>query len=168
MSLLNAFSREQTTPPSTHRALCTQPVTSRLFYVDILERHPFTTQTFVPLWASPNAQYIVVVAPACPTDDRCGPPQIEGLRAFFVTQSQGVTYAPGTWHAPMIVTPSSGDSAESARIDFVVTQFMDGTERDCEEVFVRECDPRGVLITVPWKAKASVACDEGLCHDQNL
>ncbi|KAK4095905.1 ureidoglycolate hydrolase [Parathielavia hyrcaniae] len=33
------------------------------FPVTILERHPFTTQTFIPLTANPDARYLVIVAP---------------------------------------------------------------------------------------------------------
>lgn len=56
------------------------------------------------------------------------PPDLGGLRAFVVTPDQAVTYAAGTWHAPMVVLGKQ-------RIDFVVTQFMNGIdEEDCELV----------------------------------
>ncbi|KAK3305389.1 ureidoglycolate hydrolase [Chaetomium strumarium] len=37
--------------------------------VSILERHPFTTQTFIPLPANPAAHYLVIVAPTLPSSD---------------------------------------------------------------------------------------------------
>ncbi|KAI9872799.1 MAG: Ureidoglycolate lyase, partial [Pleopsidium flavum] len=40
------------------------------FDVEILERHPFTTQTFIPLGLSaedPTSRYLVIVAPTLPT-----------------------------------------------------------------------------------------------------
>lgn len=40
----------------------------------------------------------------------------------------GVTYGVGTWHAPMVVVGAG-------RIDFVVSQWMNGKmEDDCQEV----------------------------------
>jgi ureidoglycolate lyase len=42
---------------------------AQLFDVKILERHPFTTQTFIPLGLSPNdasVRYLVIVAPTLP------------------------------------------------------------------------------------------------------
>lgn len=44
-----------------------------------------------------------------------------------------MTYGVGTWHAPMIVLGKR-------RVDFVVTQFVNGTEDDCEEVAVEGVD----------------------------
>jgi Ureidoglycolate hydrolase len=38
------------------------------FHVSILERHPYTTQTFTPLTADPSARYLVIVAPTLPPD----------------------------------------------------------------------------------------------------
>lgn len=41
-------------------------------------------------------------------------------------------YGAGTWHAPMVIV---GDS----RVDFVVSQWMSGKEReDCQEVEIEE------------------------------
>jgi len=45
---------------------------------------------------------------------------------------QAVTYAPGTWHAPMVVVGRQ-------RVDFVVTQFVNGVPQDdCQEVLLGE------------------------------
>lgn len=43
-----------------------------------------------------------------------------------------MTYAAGTWHAPMAVLGAN-------RVDFVVTQFVSGiSDEDCQEVLVGE------------------------------
>ncbi|KAI2469442.1 putative ureidoglycolate hydrolase [Annulohypoxylon bovei var. microspora] len=115
-----------------------------LFEVKILERHPFTTQTFVPLGASAKTRYLVIVAPSqapdsadkdfpVPAGDELpgrGLPDLKGLRAFVATGAQAVTYGAGTWHAPMAALGASGSA-----IDFVVVQFAsDEPIEDCQEV----------------------------------
>ena len=57
----------------------------------LLERHPYSPQTFIPL---DNTPYLVVVAP----DDAQGEPDLERLRAFVASGSQGVCYRTGVWH----------------------------------------------------------------------
>ena len=116
-----------------------------LFDVRVLERHPFTTQTFVPLAADAAAtRYLVVVAPdAAPRGGRAAAaaagdghvpheplPDVGRLRAFVATGRQAVTYAAGTWHAPMVALGRVGTA-----VDFVVVQFANGVgAEDCEEV----------------------------------
>lgn len=111
---------------------------SRLFPIRVLERHPFTTQTFIPMGLGASdllTRYLVVVAPTLPpTEDfpDRGPPDVENIRAFWAHGGQAVTYGPGTWHAPMVVVGAS-------RVDFVVLQFSNSVpEEDCQEVEVEE------------------------------
>jgi ureidoglycolate lyase len=59
----------------------------------MLERHPLGSQAFMPL--SPLS-YLVVVAPAADT------PDITQLRCFEAAPGQGVNYARGTWHHPLM------------------------------------------------------------------
>lgn len=118
----------------------------------ILERHPFTTQTFCPLGlATENTEtyFLVIVAPSLssPIQAEEGrslverPPDLSKLRAFVAHGGQAVTYAPGTWHAPMVVLGKS-------RVDFVVTQFVNGVPQDdCQEVRVGD----GVNVLVGEK-----------------
>ncbi|KAI5856981.1 putative ureidoglycolate hydrolase [Tricharina praecox] len=104
------------------------------FAVRILERHPCTTQTFIPLAFSdaassdtPEAEaaaYVVIVAPTAAD----GWPVLEGVRAFRAERGQAVTYSAGTWHAPMVVL--------GGRVDFVVVVAENGTAVDCEEVLI--------------------------------
>lgn len=126
------------------RAL-TQVGQSYVFKVCILERHPFTTQTFIPMGlaaANPCTKYLVIVAPTLgPTKafpDQ-GLPDLENLRAFIAHGGQAVTYAPGTWHAPMVVVGNKS-------VDFVVVQYCSGVPaEDCEENEL-EGENLGVII----------------------
>jgi ureidoglycolate lyase len=114
-----------------------------LFDIKILERHPFTTQTFIPLGLGaedPDTEFLVVVAPSLDssvesTDGRHTvdrPPDLKNLKAFLCRGNQAVTYAAGTWHAPMVVLGKR-------RVDFMVMQFVNGVaEDDCQEVEMTE------------------------------
>ena len=113
------------------------------FKVEVLERHPYTTQTFTPLRSSAS-QYLVIVAPSLPPSSQDeslptptgdglpgrGLPDLKGLRAFVAENNQAVTYGAGTWHAPMVVLGQQGTA-----LDFVVFQFASGEAiEDCQLV----------------------------------
>lgn len=140
---------------------------SGLFPVEILERHPFTTQTFVPLGASPAEQnktrYLVIVAPSLPPSwqDRLLPvpvssssgadgvlpgrglPDLLHIRAFIATGAQAVTYGAGTWHAPMVAIGKEP-------LAFVVIQFANGIAiEDCQEAVFPPTDGNGIRVAVP-------------------
>lgn len=69
-------------------------VATRLPYVvNMVERHPLGSQAFIPL--SP-CKMIVVVAPAAESVDE------DELLAFVSNGQQGINYAPGTWHMPLL------------------------------------------------------------------
>lgn len=59
--------------------------------ISILERHPHSPQTFLPLRGEPS---LVVVCRSTPT----GAPDIETAEAFLASPWQGVSYNPGVWH----------------------------------------------------------------------
>ncbi|KAI1425704.1 ureidoglycolate hydrolase [Xylaria sp. FL1777] len=114
----------------------------------VLERHPFTSQTFVPLTADTAKRYLVIVAPTLePTGDDAslpvpdgvglpgrGLPDVRRLRAFVATGEQAVTYGAGTWHAPMVAL-----GPPDSTIDFVVVQFAnDVPVEDCQEVALED------------------------------
>jgi ureidoglycolate lyase len=114
------------------------------FKVEILERHPYTTQTFAPLGLSATdagTMFLVIVAPSLPGSITAtfadgsskvvtNPPDLSRLRAFVARGDQAVTYGPGMWHAPMAVLGQK-------RVDFLVTQFVNGVaEDDCQEVLL--------------------------------
>jgi ureidoglycolate hydrolase len=71
----------------------------RVMKIKMLERHRFSTQSFVPMGA--NIKYLVVV-----TGNKSGSddtPDLDKLHGFVAGDKQGVCYAPGVWHAPMAV-----------------------------------------------------------------
>lgn len=91
-----------------------QPRPAGPFTVALLEKHPASTQLFVPM----NAQrYLALVALG---GDR---PDLATLAAFVASGTQGVSYRPGVWHHPMI--------ALDAEIDFACFVWEDGSETDC-------------------------------------
>lgn len=153
----------------------------RFFDIRILERHPYTSQTFIPLSTSSRSRdergsstetsvqstkrtdyetlYMVVVAPTLTgqavtarVETQDGhiklitihdPPDLSNIKAFFAKPGQAVTYAAGTWHAPMVVLGKE-------RVDFVVTQFMNGIEEeDCQLLSFNE----------------GIAVDLGICEE---
>ncbi|RPB21662.1 ureidoglycolate hydrolase [Terfezia boudieri ATCC MYA-4762] len=116
-------------------AVAADDVSSGIFKVKILERHPYTTQSFIPLGLpaptreSPSpSKFLVIVAPTLSKPG--GPPDLQGLRAFVAHGNQGVTYGAGTWHAPMVVLGER-------EVVFVVLVHENGVESDdCQEVIV--------------------------------
>ncbi|MEZ5862896.1 MAG: ureidoglycolate lyase [Geminicoccaceae bacterium] len=63
----------------------------------LMERHPLGSQAFVPMQPQP---WLVVVAER---------PEPEALRAFLVRGDQGVQYARGVWHHPLLVLAPAQD-----------------------------------------------------------
>ncbi|KAH0612874.1 uncharacterized protein H6S33_009254 [Morchella sextelata] len=103
------------------------------FACTILERHPYSSQSFIPLALPPCAdndtasRYLVIVAPTL-RDVEGAPPDLEGLRAFVCSGVQGVTYAAGTWHAPMV-------ALGEVEVQFAVVVAENGVEgEDTQEV----------------------------------
>jgi ureidoglycolate lyase len=68
--------------------------------IRMVERHPLSSQAFLPLQAAP---FLVVVAAAGQR------PAAEDLHAFVTHGRQGVNYARGTWHHPLIAFDQPGD-----------------------------------------------------------
>ena len=66
------------------------------FVATRMERHPATSQTFLPLDAS---RYLVVVAGRTPG----GGPDPASLEAFWSAGTHGVTYRRDVWHHGMVV-----------------------------------------------------------------
>ena len=72
---------------------------------DYLERHEFSSQTFVPLDVE---RWLIVVAPHA----AAGGPEVSGMKAFIATGKQGVTYRPDTWHHGLTVLDRPGRFAD--------------------------------------------------------
>jgi len=70
------------------------------FAVTMMERHPHASQAFIPMSGRP---YLVVVAPA---GDAPGP---DDLRLFVCQGDQGVNYAAGVWHHPLLALDAVSD-----------------------------------------------------------
>lgn len=107
------------------------PISQFPLGISMLERHSYSSQSFVPL-ASPShpGRYLIVVA-LNGADDR---PDLFTLRAFLAESSQAFVYRPGTWHLPM--TPIGGEEgAESNWLDFacIVAESASMPELNCEE-----------------------------------
>ena len=154
----NAYHEAQTgrtARPSTSLFVCSPrnlednvnvPSSQGLFQLSILERHPFTTQTFVPLGLDPahaGSTYLVVVAPSRSKVGSEGDlPDMDNVKAFVACGSQAVTYGRGIWHAPMVVIGKKP-------VTFVVTQFVNGVPQDdCEECTVHS-QGSGLQVRVP-------------------
>ena len=93
----------------------------------LLERHPHSTQTFLPMVVT---RYLVCVAPTRPD----GSPELASLRAFVCGPGQGVNYQAGCWHHPIV--------ALDAVAEFAVLIWEDGSAGDCEE----QALPQPILV----------------------
>ena len=87
------------------------------FTVTMMERHPKASQAFVPLSGRP---YLVVVA------DPASTPTVADLRVFLCRGDQGVNYAPGVWHFPVLTI--------AERQDFFIVD-REGAAPKCVERF---------------------------------
>jgi ureidoglycolate lyase len=94
------------------------------FSVEMMERHPLASQAFIPMSGKP---YLVVVAPAGAA------PKAEDLRVFLARGDQGVNYATGVWHHPLL--------ALETVCDFLVVD-RSGSAPNCDEVVL---DPGAVI-----------------------
>lgn len=83
--------------------------------IDMMERHPHGSQAFVPL---ADVRYLVVVAPAGELD-------LARMRAFVSDGWQGVNYARGVWHHPLLALERVSD--------FVVVD-RGGVQPNCDEI----------------------------------
>src|SRR6218665_478953 len=73
-----------------------------------LERHPLSSQLFLPLGERP---FLIVVALGRDAPDPAT------LRVFVTNGHQGVNYAPGTWHHPTIALEVENDFLVLGRKD---------------------------------------------------
>lgn len=87
--------------------------------IEIMERHPLSSQAFMPLSGNP---YLVVVAPKGDFDERA-------IQVFLAKAGQGVNYHAGTWHHYSL--------ALGAVSDFLVID-RGGDEGNCDEVKLKK------------------------------
>ncbi|EWY42088.1 ureidoglycolate hydrolase [Skermanella stibiiresistens SB22] len=72
--------------------------------VPVLERHPLSSQLFVPMTAS---RYLVVAVPS----DADGAPVSERAVALVASGAQAINYRPGVWHCPLVALDQTADFA---------------------------------------------------------
>jgi ureidoglycolate lyase len=86
--------------------------------ITIMERHPLGSQAFIPVTQAEQDEYLVVVAPP-------GEFKPENLKAFLARGFQGVSYARGVWHHPLISLHRVSD--------FVIVDRI-GEGNNCDEI----------------------------------
>jgi ureidoglycolate lyase len=87
--------------------------------INMMERHPLGSQAFLPL---SDVSYLIVVAPAGDFDPA-------HMRAFWTDGWQGVNYAKGVWHHPLLALERVSD--------FVVVD-RGGEQPNCDEIALAE------------------------------
>jgi ureidoglycolate lyase len=87
----------------------------------LLERHEFSSQTFLPLEVG---RVLIVVAPHAAE----GGPDVKRAQAFLASARQGFTYRPNTWHHGLTVLDRPARMA--------VFMWCDGTAADEQFVSV--------------------------------
>ncbi|CAO3622860.1 unnamed protein product [Mucor hiemalis] len=110
-----------------------RPTDDLPFTVKLLERHPYSSQAFIPMTDGNTRGYLVIVA-LNGADDK---PDMSTLKAFIATSLQGINYAPGVWHHPMVVLENETDFA-------CIVHESGVPEDDCNEV-----DTPHVVVQVP-------------------
>jgi len=104
--------------PGAHMGIsliCAEP-RALPFRLQCLERHVRGSQAFVPLDAG---RWVVVVG-------RNGPAfRVEDVRAFVASAGQGINYARGTWHHPLLAIDRAAEFV-------VVDRIADDGCEDCE------------------------------------
>ncbi|KAI5955200.1 hypothetical protein KGF54_001761 [Candida jiufengensis] len=102
-----------------------------IYLSKVLERHPYTTQTFIPMGQDLNKlSYLVIVAN---TDESTTEklPNPHEIKAFLCKGNQSITYGPGIWHAPMVVIDEN-----IPYLDFAVLIHENGVvDEDCQECY---------------------------------
>lgn len=76
--------------------LCPQPVDTKAIAITFLERHPHSTQTFVPLKVG---RWIVLLAPTLAD----GTPDLANVRAYLAGPEDAVCINRNVWHAGLTV-----------------------------------------------------------------
>ena len=105
-----------------------QPTTPPLLAAK-LERHRYSSQTFLPLAVS---RYVVVVAPSLAS----GGPDVDGIVGFIAEGTQGITYAADIWHHPIC--------ALDGPASFAVLMWQDDSSDDEEWATL----PDSILFTI--------------------
>ena len=84
--------------------LCPQPVTGSTVTITALERHPHSTQSFLPIRAG---RWLVVLAPTLPD----GAPDMANVRAFLAGPEDAICIGRNVWHAGLTVLDGPAEFA---------------------------------------------------------
>ncbi|KAG0639040.1 putative ureidoglycolate hydrolase [Tuber brumale] len=106
------------------------------FDLRVMERHPYSSQLFIPMGVKEEEgfRYLVVVSP--PWDPK---PRMDNVEAFLMHGKQGVSYGVGTWHAPIVVLGKED-------VQFAVVVDTNGNPQDDTE----EVEIGGkVIVAIP-------------------
>jgi len=93
------------------------------FEIELLERHPCSTQAFLPMICR---QFLICVAPTRAD----GTPDLDRLLAFLCQPGQGINYRVNVWHHPIIAIDGPGE--------FAMLAWEDGGAEDCIEHWLAE------------------------------
>ena len=108
-------------------SLCRAQPVSLPLRLRLMERHPLSSQAFIPLSWAP---FLIVVAPA--GEDL----SIDDIRAFRSNGRQGINYRAGTWHHPLLALHE-------------ITEFLivdrGGEGTNCDEIPIQD---RGIVISL--------------------
>lgn len=113
-------------------SIVTEAKNELVYKAKVLERHPFSTQTFIPmgLELSRNS-YLVIVAKSDKDTLPTSLPEPSSIKAFICKGNQSITYGQGIWHAPMVVIDD-----DSPHVDFAVFIHENGVDNeDVEECY---------------------------------
>ncbi|KAK9367813.1 ureidoglycolate hydrolase [Lipomyces kononenkoae] len=89
------------------------------FLLKVLERHPYTTQTFFPLGVDASEPaYLVIVA----ENDEHNMPDLSTIRSFVARGGQSVTYGAAVWH--------SGTCSLRDTLDMTMFMYDNGVKAD--------------------------------------
>jgi len=97
------------------------------FQLQVMERHPVGSQAFVSMTGMP---FLVVVAPAAEaleTNDIC---------CFLAEPGQGVNYARGTWHHPLIAVTQAADFLVIDRAGSIADHNLDEVDVRASSIWI--------------------------------
>ena len=92
----------------------------------LMERHPLSSQAFIPLSSTP---FLVIVASPGALD-------IDRIRAFLSNSRQGVNYRTGTWHHPLVALEQISE--------FLIVD-RGGEGDNCDEISLED---REIVVTL--------------------
>jgi ureidoglycolate lyase len=84
--------------------LCPQPASGSTVTITALERHPHSTQSFVPIRAG---RWLVVLAPTLPD----GSPDMANARAYLAVPEDAICIERNVWHAGLTVLDGPAEFA---------------------------------------------------------